>query len=123
MNTTLKYFVHRFEMTRNNHIVLVESKGYLRSPELKLRKSCEPFESLKPRNLKVAMMDTFVLCGYIFNIARKVPTVLKGYFVYRFHIFKESYLLVSEKVQGHLRSPHVKLGKPCKLLVNTIFQE
>ncbi|KAJ8023608.1 hypothetical protein HOLleu_36094 [Holothuria leucospilota] len=83
-------------------LILVEVKGHLRSPEVKLR---------IPRKWLVN------------TISQDSNGRHFSYLVYRFIMLRGRTLLFLVKVKGHLRSLEVKLRKPYKQLVNTISQE
>ncbi|KAJ8026598.1 hypothetical protein HOLleu_31479 [Holothuria leucospilota] len=72
-------------------LFLVEVKGHLRSPEVKLRKSCK------------RLVNT---------ISQVSNDRHFSYLVYRFVILRESTLLFLVEVKGHLRSLEVKDRKP-----------
>ena len=97
------YLVYRFVMSRGRTLLfLVEVRGHLRSPEIKLR---------KPHKRLVNTISQDSSVGHF------------SYLVYRFVTLRGRTLLFLVEVRGHLRSQEVKLRKPHKRLVNTLSQD
>ena len=96
------YLAYRFVMLRGRTLLfLVEVRGHLRSPAVKLR---------KPRK------------WLVIAISQDRNDRHFSYLVYRFVMLRGRTLLFLVEVKGHFRSLEVKLRKPRKWLVITISQ-